>query len=162
MSGLIIRKATKEDTSLILGFIKELADFEKLSHEVLATEDSLKTALFTNSRGAEAIIGEFNGKAVSFALYFHNFSTFLGKSGLYLEDLYVQPAYRSNGIGIAMLKYLSALAVERGCGRFEWAVLDWNEKAIALYKKIGATPMNEWTTFRLSGQALLDMAAKPA
>lgn len=150
----IIRKAVIEDVPLILQFIIELAAYEKLRHEVVATEALLQKNLFGANPKAEVVIGELAGKPVSFALFFHNFSTFLSKPGIYLEDLYVQPAVRSKGIGRIMLAYLAKLAIERDCGRLEWWVLDWNERAIQFYKSIGATPMNEWTVFRVSGENL--------
>ncbi|HNL27970.1 MAG TPA: GNAT family N-acetyltransferase [bacterium] len=150
----IIRKAVIEDVPLILQFIIELAEYEKLRHEVVATEALLQKNLFGANPKAEVVIGELAGKPVSFALFFHNFSTFLGKPGIYLEDLYVQPAVRSMGIGRMMLAYLAKLAIERDCGRLEWWVLDWNERAIQFYKSIGATPMDEWTVFRVTGENL--------
>ncbi len=154
IDGFNIRQATEADTALILSFIRELAEYEKLSHEVVATEESLRESLFGKKPAAEALIGELNGKAVSFAVFFHNFSTFLGRPGLYLEDLYVKPEVRGKGIGKVMLSYLARVAKERGCGRFEWWVLDWNEPAIKFYRSIGAKPMDEWTVQRVSGKDL--------
>jgi Sortase and related acyltransferases len=148
-----IRIASQEDTPLILQFIKDLADYEKMLELVVATEEILKEYLFTQKR-AEVIIGEYQHKPVGFALYFHNFSTFLGRSGIYLEDLYVKPEMRGKGFGKAFFGYLAALAKERNCGRLEWWCLDWNEPSIRFYKKLGAIPMEEWTVFRLTGDAL--------
>lgn len=156
--SFVIKTATIDDVPIILTLIKELADYEKLLHEVIATEDDLKKTLFGPRAHAEVIIGYLNSKPVTFALFFHNYSTFLGKSGIYLEDLYVQSSMRGQGIGKKMLKHLATLAKERNCGRFEWSVLDWNEPAIQFYKSIGAKPMDEWTQFRLTGQALDDFA----
>ena len=153
-----IRFATKDDTALILSFIKQLADYEKLVHEVVATEDILKETLFGKRKIAEVIIGEYKKEAVSFALFFHNFSTFLGRPGLYLEDLYVKPEMRAKGLGKIMLSYLAHLAKERGCGRLEWWVLDWNEPSINFYKSLGATAMDKWTVFRLTGETLETLA----
>jgi GNAT superfamily N-acetyltransferase len=149
-----IKQATIDDMPLILAFIRELADYEHLSHEVVATEKSLRDAHFGARPAAEVIIGYHEGEAIGFALFFHNFSTFLGMPGIYLEDLYVRSLSRGKGMGSALLKYLARLARERKCGRLEWAVLDWNEPAIKFYENIGAEPMNEWTTFRLTGSAL--------
>ncbi|MCE0721774.1 GNAT family N-acetyltransferase [Legionella resiliens] len=157
--ALKIRFATASDTPLILEFIKELAEYERLLHEVVATEEQLLKTLFGSKAYAEVIIGYLEKKPVSFALFFHNYSTFLAKPGLYLEDLYVKPEARGQGIGQIMLVYLAKLAKERGCGRFEWWVLDWNETAIKFYEKLGAKPMDEWTVHRVSGQALDELAA---
>ncbi|MBC2850085.1 GNAT family N-acetyltransferase [Cetobacterium sp. 8H] len=148
-----IRIAKEEDTSLILKFIKELADYEKLLPEVVATEEILRESLFKRNM-AEVIIGELNGKPIGFALFFHNFSTFLGKPGIYLEDLYVKTAFRGRDFGKQMLGYLATLCVERDCGRLEWWCLDWNKSSIEFYKNLGAEPMDEWTTFRVTGKNL--------
>lgn len=148
-----IRIAKEEDTSLILKFIKELADYEKLLSEVVATEDILRESLFKRNM-AEVIIGELNGKPIGFALFFHNFSTFLGKPGIYLEDLYIKPAFRGREFGKQMLGYLANLCEERDCGRLEWWCLDWNKSSIEFYKKLGAEPMDNWTTFRITGESL--------
>lgn len=148
-----IRIAKEEDTSLILKFIKELADYEKLLSEVVATEEILRESLFKRNM-AEVIIGELNGKPIGFALFFHNFSTFLGKPGIYLEDLYVKPAFRGRDFGKQMLRYLATLCEERDCGRLEWWCLDWNKSSIEFYKKLGAESMDEWTTFRVTGKNL--------
>jgi GNAT superfamily N-acetyltransferase len=145
---------------LILGLIKELAEYEKLSDEVVADEETLRRNLFGEGhRGAEVVVAEHDGEPVGFALFFHNFSTFLGRPGLYLEDLYVRPAFRGRGAGKALLAHLAALAKERGCGRMEWWVLDWNEGAIGFYESIGAEAMDEWTVYRVTGEALERLAA---
>lgn len=149
-----IRYATDSDVPLILSFIRELAVYEKLAHEVVATEAILHETMFGPHHYAEALIADDEGTAIGFALYFHNFSTFLGRPGLYLEDLYVRPAGRGKGVGKALLRRLAQIAKERGCGRLEWWVLDWNESAIAFYKSIGAEPMDEWTVYRVTGEAL--------
>ena len=156
---LTLRWAGPSDTGTILGFIKELADYEKLSHEVVATEETLRASLFEGRRVAEVVLAELAGTPVGFALFFHNFSTFLGRPGIYLEDLYVTPGMRGKGIGAALLSFLGRLACERGCGRLEWAVLDWNAPAIGFYRSLGAQPMDEWTVFRLTGDALRRLAA---
>jgi len=156
----IIRSATVEDTTLILRFIQELADYEKLLHEVVADESTLKNSLFGETPHAKVVIGEYNGQPVSFALYFHNFSTFLGRPGIYLEDLYVQPNMRGKGLGKIMLGYLASLAQELNCGRLEWWVLDWNKPAIDFYQSLGAQPMDEWTVNRVTGEALDKLAAQ--
>ena len=153
-----IRPATIEDTGLILRFIRELADYEKLLHEVIADEATLKQSLFGEIAHAKVVIGEYNGAAVSFALYFHNFSTFIGRPGIYLEDLYVQPTMRGKGLGKILLGYLASLAIELNCGRLEWWVLDWNKPAIDFYQSLGAQPMDEWTVNRVAGQALGKLA----
>ena len=157
LEGFTIRFAEENDVPLILDFIRELADYEKLLHEVVATEEVLYDSLFKR-KVAEVVIGEFNGKPVSFALFFHNFSTFLGRPGVYLEDLYVKPEMRGKGIGKLMLSFLANLAVERDCGRLEWWCLDWNKSSIEFYKQMGAVPMDEWTTFRVNGEALTRLA----
>lgn len=153
-----IRAAVAEDAPLILTFIRELAEYEKLSHEMVADEDLLKEHLFEASPAAEVVIGSLGNDPVGFALYFPTFSTFLGRPGLYLEDLYVRPHARGQGIGRAFLTYLASLAVERGYGRLEWAVLDWNEPALGFYRNLGAVPMDDWTVFRLAGDALAALA----
>ena len=160
MPELEIRAATEEDVPLILSLIKELAEYERLSHEVVATEEALRDSLFGERPVAEVLIGQLGDEPVGFALFFHNFSTFLGKPGIYLEDLYVRPEFRGAGIGRALLVHLARLARERGCGRLEWSVLDWNEPAIGFYKKIGASPVSGWTVYRVTGEALDDMAAR--
>ncbi len=153
-----IRFAEPEDTKQILEFIKELAEYEKLLHEVVADEEVLKESLFAR-RTAEVIIGEYEGKPVSFALFFHNFSTFLGRPGIYIEDLYVKPQMRGKGIGKIMLSFLGKLARERNCGRLEWWCLDWNLPSINFYKRVGAKPMEEWTVYRVSEKSLDELAA---
>jgi GNAT superfamily N-acetyltransferase len=153
-----IKPATTQDVPLILQFIKELADYEKLLHQVVATEEILKETLFGDKSHAEVVIGYLDNKPVSFALFFHNFSTFLGRPGIYLEDLFVKPEARGKGIGQKMLAYLAHLAKQRKCGRLEWWVLDWNETAVNFYKKLNATPMDEWTVFRVTDKALDDLA----
>jgi GNAT superfamily N-acetyltransferase len=154
-----LRFATEDDVPIILNFIKELAAYEKLSNEVAATEELLKDSLFVR-KAAEVIIGELNGKPVSFALFFHNFSTFLGKPGIYLEDLYVKSELRGKGLGRLMLSFLAKLAIKRDCGRLEWSCLDWNEPSVEFYKQLGAVPMEEWTVFRVCDQALIGLASK--
>lgn len=153
-----IKSAKIEDIPLILSFIKQLAEYEKLSHEVSATEDLLKEKLFGSKQYAEIIIGYLDDEPVSFALFFYNFSTFLGKPGIYLEDLFVLPSAREKGIGQRMLAYLARLVKERDCGRLEWLVLDWNEPAIGFYKQLGAKALDEWTVYRLGGEALNELA----
>jgi len=153
-----IRAATKADVSIILSFIKKLADYEHLSHEVIASEETLRKTLFGRRRTAEVAIGYFNREPVGFVLYFHNYSTFLGRPGIYIEDLFVDEAFRRRGFGGALLRYVAGLASERRCGRLEWSVLDWNEPAIYFYKKLGAVPMSEWTVFRVTGKELDKLA----
>ena len=155
-----IRPAAPADVPLILTLIRELAEFEKLAGEVSATEADLKTALFGARPHAECVIAELGGKPAGFALFFHNFSTFLAKPGIYLEDLYVKPELRGKGVGRALLAHLASLALRRGCGRFEWAVLDWNEPAIGFYKSLGAKMMDDWKINRLTGKALEKLAAE--
>ena len=158
MANIHIDPASESDVPLILSFIKEFAEYVRLSHEVTATEETLRETLFGSKRYAEVLIARLADRPVGFAIFFHNFSTFLGKPGIYLEDLFVLPEFRSQGIGKAFLIYLARLAVERGCGRFEWAVLDWNESAIAFYKRLGAVPLDELTVFRLTGDSLKKLA----
>jgi GNAT superfamily N-acetyltransferase len=152
--AITIRQASVDDVSLILAFVKELAEYEHLSHAVVATEDQIRSSLFGPRPYAECVFACIEGQAVGFALFFHNYSTFLGQPGLYLEDLYVKPNVRGKGVGRHLLVYLAQLAVERGCGRLEWAVLNWNEPAIRFYENIGARPNSEWTVYRLAGEAL--------
>lgn len=158
MSVLNIKKATTEDSALILHFIKELASYEKAEHEVLATEADIKSSLFAESSTTSAVICSLDNEPIGFAVYFFNYSTWLGKNGLYLEDLYVSPEHRSVGAGKALLKHLANIAVTKQCGRFEWSVLDWNEPAINFYQAIGAKPQDEWVGYRLDGQALASFA----
>ena len=157
-----IDPATEDDVSIILSFIKELADFEHLAHEVVATEDGILAALFSTRPVAEACIGRYDGEPVAFALFFSSFSTFLGRPGLYLEDLYVRPEFRGRGFGRRLLIHLARQARDRGCGRVEWSVLDWNSRAIESYRRVGAVPMDEWTTYRLTGDALDRLADEGA
>ena len=149
-----LRAAVPADAPALVGLIRELADFEHLSHLVRVTPDQLAQHLFGPRPAAEAVVAELEGRLVGFALFFTNFSTFLGQPGLYLEDLYVQPAQRGRGLGRALLSHLGALAVERGCGRFEWSVLDWNANAIRFYEKMGATVLPDWRICRVTGDAL--------
>ena len=153
------RPAAPADCAAIVGLIRELAVFEKLEHLVVVTPESLQPQLFGPRPAAEAVVAEVDGVVVAFALFFTNFSTFLGQPGLYLEDLYVQPAHRGTGLGKALLQHLGALAVARGCGRFEWSVLDWNENAIRFYEKMGASVMPDWRICRVTGPALQAYAA---
>jgi len=156
-----IRAAQGADVALILALIRELADYEKLSGEVTATEDLLRKTLFEPGATAETLIAEEDGRLAGFALFFHNYSTFLARPGIYLEDLFVRPEFRGRGIGRALLAHIARLARERQCGRVEWSVLDWNEPAIRFYRSLGAVPMDQWTVFRLTGEhinALADMA----
>ena len=158
MSELQIKKATIEDSSTILNFIKELARYEKAEDEVIATVEDIEQNLFSDNTTTDAVICLLHGKPVGFAVYFLNFSTWLGKNGLYLEDLYVSPDFRGCGAGKKLLKYLAKLAVKNNCARFEWSVLDWNTPAIDFYESIGAKPQSEWIGYRLQGQALVDFA----
>jgi GNAT superfamily N-acetyltransferase len=153
-----IRPAEPDDIALILRFVRELAEFEREPDAVVATEDMLCEALFSDRPAAEAIIADSGGEPAGFALFFQNFSTWTGRPGLYLEDLYVTPAARGAGIGTALLRHLAHIAIERGYGRFEWAVLDWNEPAIAFYRSMGAIGMDEWRIQRVSGEALRQLA----
>ena len=151
------RNAERKDAGLILEFIKELADYEKMSDEVIADEATLEAWIFDKQK-AEVIFAIEDGKEVGFALFFHNFSTFLGRAGIYLEDLYVKPAYRGKGCGKAILKRLAQIAVERGCGRLEWWCLDWNKPSIDFYLSLGAEPMSDWTVYRITGDTLKQLA----
>jgi GNAT superfamily N-acetyltransferase len=156
--NLRIQPATEADVPTILRLIKALADYEHLSHAVVASEGLIRESLFGAKPAGEAIVARVDGEAVGFALWFHNYSTFLGRRGLYLEDLFVLPQWRGHGVGRALLAYLARIADERGCGRMEWAVLDWNASAIAFYRGLGAQPMADWTLFRLTGEALRRLA----
>jgi GNAT superfamily N-acetyltransferase len=156
-----IRPATPADTGAIFALMLELAEFEKLMHMFIATEAGVQDALFGARPSAEAMVAEENGHVVGYALFFHNYSTFLGKRGLFLEDLYVKPAIRGSGLGTKMLRALAALAVERQCGRFEWTVLDWNQNAIGFYEKMGATVLPDWRIVRITGDALATLASSP-
>jgi hypothetical protein len=160
MTAHTLRAATPADLPAVVGLIRELAEYEKLTHLVVVTPESLAPHLFGPRPAAEAVVGEVNDRVVAFALFFTNFSTFLGRPGLYLEDLYVQPAHRGTGLGKALLQHLGALAVARGCGRFEWSVLDWNENAISFYESMGATVLPDWRICRLAGDALQSYARR--
>lgn len=153
-TAIQISPATRDDVPLILRMIGELADFERLAHAAVATEDDLQRALFSPRPHAEVVIARRGGEALGFALFFHNFSTFAGKPGIYLEDLYVRADARGRGVGTTLLQHVARLACERGCARFEWSVLNWNRRAIDFYEKLGARPMSEWTIFRVDGEAL--------
>ena len=155
--GLTFRFAVEQDTPLILDFIRRLADYEHLLDQVVADEATLADQLF-EKKNAEVLFALEDGKEVGFALFFHNFSTFLGRAGLYLEDLFVLPEHRGKGYGKAILQRLAAIAVERGCGRMEWWCLDWNQPSIGFYKSLGAEPMSDWTVYRLAGKTLRDLA----
>jgi len=157
-----IRPAVREDCGQILAFIRELAEYEKLTHEAVADQAGLERQLFGDIPRAEVLIAEVDGEPAGFALFFHNFSTFLGKPGLYLEDLFVRPQYRGLGLGKRLMARLAKIAVERDCGRFEWSVLDWNTPAIDFYRSLGAVGMNEWTVQRVVGNALAALAAQDA
>ena len=151
------RYAEKEDVELILNFIKELAEYEHILHEVIATKELLEEWIFEKQK-AEVIFAMADGKEIGFALFFHNFSTFLGRAGIYLEDLYVKPEYRGQGYGKALIKKLASITVERGCGRLEWVCLDWNQPSIDFYLSLGAKPMSDWTLYRVSDEALENLA----
>jgi len=151
---LSIRPAVRQDVPLVADLIRELAKFEKLEHEVVLTDDLLVAGLFGARPYAEAVIAEEDGRPIGFALFFHTFSTFLARPGIYLEDLFVLPDQRGRGVGRALLGHLAHLALERGCGRLEWAVLNWNQEAIRFYERLGARPNSEWTVYRLAGEAL--------
>jgi GNAT superfamily N-acetyltransferase len=153
-----IRPATPEDAATILGFITELAVYEKAGHEVEATEETIRASIFGEGSVTEAVILEADGRPAGFAVWFYSYSTWQAKNGLYLEDLYVSPDYRGTGAGKLLLKHLAGIAVGKGCGRFEWSVLDWNEPAIRVYDAIGAEPQSEWIRYRMSGQTLRDFA----
>ena len=157
-----MRAAVESDLPLILQFIEGLAEYEKLRHHCVATEEKLRSTLFGQHPAAEVLIASVGDTPAGFALFFHNYSTFLAQRGIFLEDLFVLPEARGNGVGNALLSALAKLAIDRDCGRLEWSVLDWNDLAIGFYKRIGAVPMDEWTTFRLTGSALGDLAAKSA
>ncbi len=160
MERFQIRRATETDVPIILGLIRDLAEYERAPDAVVATEMGLREVLFGAKPSAEVLLALENGEPVGFAVYFSNFSTWLGRAGLYLEDLFVRPENRGKGYGRALLTRLAQIAKERGCGRMEWAVLDWNEPAIQFYRKLGATPMHEWTVFRLTAEEIAALAAK--
>lgn len=153
-----IHFANENEVGIILSFIKELAEYEKLTHEVIATEEKLKETLFSEKKYAEVLIAEYKNQPAGFALFFHNYSTFLAKPGIYLEDLFVKKELRGKGIGKALLSYLGIIALERNCGRIEWSVLDWNEPSIKFYLKLGAVPLNEWTVYRVTGDSIKKLA----
>jgi len=157
-SAFEIRTTTEADVPVILSLIRELAEYEREPNAVVATEAGLREVLFGAERAAEVLLALDNAQPVGFAVYFYNFSTWLGRPGLYLEDLFVRPAVRGKGFGRALLERLAQIAKERGCGRMEWAVLDWNEPAIQFYRKLGAEPMNEWTVFRLTRDGIAKLA----
>jgi len=157
LKDFTLRFAIEKDSKVILTFIKALAEYENMTEDVVATEELLKESLF-EKKAAEVIIGELKGKPVCFALFFHNFSTFLGKPGIYLEDLFVLPEARGNGMGKIMLSFLASLSVQRGCGRLEWSCLDWNEPSIKFYEKQGAIPMDGWKVYRACDEALIKLA----
>ncbi len=154
-----IRAATPEDAALLHELVTALAVYEREPHAVKATVEDLRASLFDEGATAHALVCEQDGEAVGFAVYFFNYSTWLGRNGIYLEDLFVRPEHRGRGAGLALLRHLARLAVERGCGRFEWSVLDWNQPAIDFYRAAGARPMDEWTVYRMEGQALRDFAS---
>jgi GNAT superfamily N-acetyltransferase len=158
--AIVIRPAVREDVGEILAFIRELAEYEKLPHEAVADEAGLAAQLFGATPRAEVLIAEVDGQSAGFALFFHNFSTFVGKPGLYLEDLFVRPTFRGFGLGKRLMVRLAKIAVERDCGRFEWSVLDWNQPAIDFYRSLGAAGMDEWTVQRVAGDALTALAAQ--
>lgn len=160
IADFTIKPATKKDVPVILSFINKLADYERLSHEVVATEELLQRTLFGQRRTAEVAIGYYNNEPVGFVLFFHNFSTFVGRPGIYIEDLFVEETNRRRGFGRALLAHIAKLAMARDCGRLEWSVLDWNEPAVNFYQKLGAMPMNEWTVFRVTGEKLNQLAAR--
>ena len=157
-SPISIRQASIADVPLVLRFIRELADYERLGDQVVATEEGLAATLFGDTPRAEVVFATIDGAEAGFALFFHNYSTFLGRLGIYLEDLYVRPELRGRGVGRALLGHLARLAAERGCGRLEWSVLDWNEPALAFYRSIGAKPVEGWTVHRIAGDALERLA----
>jgi GNAT superfamily N-acetyltransferase len=160
LKTLSIRPVGEHEIELVMVFIRELAEYERLAHEVTATRENIHAALFGARPYAEAVFGCIDGEPRGFAVFFHNFSTFLGKPGLYLEDLYVRPDARGQGLGSSMLAWLARLALQRGCGRFEWAVLDWNEPALRVYRGLGARAADDWTIHRVTGEALRLLAAK--
>ena len=158
MTSINIRPATAEDAALILRFITDLAIYEEAGHEVIATESDIRESLFASGSTTKAVICQIDDEPVGFAVYFFNYSTWLGKHGLYLEDLYVSPEHRGSGAGKALLRHLAKIAVSKNCGRLEWSVIDWNEPAIQFYKSLGAEPQDEWVAYRLTGKALEELA----
>ena len=159
MTQLSIRKATQQDAELIMRFIIELAVYEKAEHEVVTSANELRRTLFGEDSKAHALICDIDGEPAGYAVYFFNYSTWLGRNGIYLEDVYVTPRYRGRGAGKALLKHVAGIAVENDCGRFEWSVLDWNTPAIEFYQSVGASPQDEWTIYRITGEALSKLAA---
>ena len=159
VATVTLRVATAEDAALILRFIRELAIYEKAESSVQTDEDGIRASLFGPDAKAHALICEVDGAAIGYAVYFHNYSTWLGRNGIYLEDLYVSPDSRGSGAGKALLQHIARIAVAENCGRFEWSVLDWNEPAIAFYEAVGARPQSEWTVYRMEGEALREFAA---
>ena len=159
-NSITIQPAEPDQAGLLLQMIRELADYEKLLHQVTASEADIRRTLFANDRRAEPLIVTADGKPAGFAVFFHNYSTFLGKNGLYLEDVYVRPEFRHRGVGGAILKYLAGVARERDCGRFEWAVLDWNEPAIRFYRSLSAEPQVDWTVYRLEQEGIAKLAGQ--
>ena len=155
-----IRPAKPDDAPLILRFIRDLAEFEGLSHVVAATEDSLRESLFGTNPNAEVALGFLGDDPVGFAVFFHTYSTFLGRRGMYLEDIFVMPEHRRKGLGTMLLRHVAGIAVERGCGRFEWSALDWNQNAARFYEGLGAVVLDEWRTFRMDGEALRNLVDK--
>lgn len=160
MPHIRVVEAAEADVPAILAMIRGLAEYEKLLHMVAATEEQLRKTLFGEKPGAEVLLAWLDSECVGFALFFPNYSTFLARPGLYLEDLFVKPHARGKGAGAALLRELARIAIRRGCGRIEWAVLDWNEPSIAFYRRLGAVPMDEWTTYRLTGEALQELAGE--
>src|SRR4051794_36325526 len=159
VSGLQLRFATREDVPAVLAMVRELAEFEKLSHICVADEATFSDSLFGAKPAAEALVAELHGEAVAFAVFFHTFSTFLGRAGLWLEDLYVRPHARRKGIGRALISFVAKIAVDRKCGRLEWSVLDWNTRAVDFYRSLGAVPLDDWTVQRVTGEALLKLGS---
>lgn len=162
MADVVVFPARKEDVPIILELIRALGEYEKLSHQVVATEADIREALFGTNPRAEVVLAWAGDRPIGFALFFHNFSTFLGRTGLYLEDLFVVPEWRGRGVGRLLLSHLARIAVERNCGRMEWAVLDWNEPAIGFYKRLGASVLEDWRICRLTGDALVRAAEAPS
>lgn len=158
-NDLCIRVAAEADVPLILAFIRKLAEYERLSHEVVADEGQLRESLFGSRPSAEVLLAHLGNDPAGFAVFFQNFSTFLGKPGIYLEDLFVEPSHRGRGIGKALLAHVAKLAMDRGCARLSWAVLDWNQPSIDFYRSLGAVPLGDWTVFRLTGEALQRLGA---
>ncbi len=160
MSKLKITTATEHDAPVILDLIRQLAEYERLSHEVIATEQQIRDTLFGEHPAAEVLLASFEGETVGYAVFFTNYSTFFAKSGFYLEDLFVKPHVRGKGVGKALMARLAQLALERNCGRINWQVLNWNEPSLAFYRSLGATPLDEWTTYQVAGEALDRLAAQ--